>query len=355
MPIGLVKPNSPDRWGSFLYEDSMVFPTKAHNPKTVLRTGPEPVPQGANLSATFPVQSNEGRPSITASSTALDWFLLTKPRVQVLVLFTGMAGLLLSPESVDPFLGLIVLLAMAMGSGGSAAINVGYEAPLDAKMERTRLRPTCTGKIPPAEAITFGVVLSSLSVMILFLAAGPLAAGLLLLAILIYGYVYTVLLKPHTVQNIVWGGLAGALPPMIGYAAATGTLAPLPVIFTAIIFLWTPAHFWALALGLIEQYRRAGIPMLPVKVGTRGSTWRILAYSLATSVLGVLPTFLGLAGPSYGIAAALLGLAFTGTAINLHRDPNRRSSRRVFGFSILYLFTLSAILVVDVNLLGSTF
>ncbi len=280
-----------------------------------------------------------------------DYVALLKPRVMSLVVFTAVAGILLAPHPVHPVLGLISLLAIAVGAGASGALNMWYDADIDRLMARTAGRPIPAGRMSGGEALAFGLVLSCFSVLTLGLAANWLAAGLLAFTIFYYVVVYTMRLKRSTPQNIVVGGAAGALPPMVGYAAATGSLSLSSLVLFAIIFVWTPPHFWSLALVKSRDYGRAGIPMAPNVWGPDATRTQILAYSLVLAPVGLLPWILGFAGPAYGVVAALggAGMIFGCLAVFRIREGDRakRIAMRNFGFSILYLFALFAVLVVE--------
>lgn len=282
-----------------------------------------------------------------------DFLSLTKPRVMSLVIFTGLCGLLAAPVSVDPILGFTAILCIALGAGGSAALNQWWEADLDAKMKRTANRPLPAGRMERSSARDFGVILSVLSVLILGLACGWLAAGVLAFSIFYYAVIYTIWLKPRTPQNIVIGGGAGAFPPMIGWIAATGEITLMPVLLFAIIFFWTPPHFWALALFVETDYAAAGIPMMPVVAGHQSTRRQILVYAVLLLPIALAPFLLGLAGWFYGISALLLGAMFlllslkVATFRTAQNDADMRAERRLFAFSVLYLFALFAALVVD--------
>ncbi|HEV2569745.1 heme o synthase [Sphingomonas sp.] len=291
------------------------------------------------------------------SSTPLpaDWrdlFALTKPRVMSLVVFTALCGLLASRAPIDPVLGFTAILAIALGAGASGALNQWYEADLDAKMKRTANRPLPGGRVDRTTALHFGVGVAGFSVMLLGIATNWLAAGILAFSIFFYAVVYTVWLKPNTPQNIVIGGAAGAFPPLLGWAAATGDVTMLPALLFVIIFLWTPPHFWALALFVKTDYAAAGIPMLPVTAGAKATRAQILLYSGALAISAVAPWALGLTGPIYGVAALALNAVFLALAVrvwcNRATAPEQmQPEKRLFGFSILYLFVLFAALVVD--------
>ena len=276
-----------------------------------------------------------------------DFWNLLKPRVMSLVIFTGFAGMFLAPTSIHPMLFIISLFAIAAGAGASGAINQWYDRDIDAVMQRTQNRPIPAGAVEPAEALSFGLIISALSVLVLGLASNWLAAGLLAFTIFFYGVVYTIWLKRSTPQNIVIGGAAGALPPVIGWAAVSGSLSIEPLLLFAIIFMWTPPHFWALALFRNEDYTRAGVPMMPVVAGEAETRRQILIYAVLLAPLGVLPAFIGMSSLLYGAVAAGLGLNFIRLSRALMRSPNDSAARRLFGFSIVYLFLLFLGLVID--------
>ena len=276
-----------------------------------------------------------------------DFWNLLKPRVMSLVIFTGFAGMFLAPTSIHPMLFIISLFAIAAGAGASGAINQWYDRDIDAVMQRTQNRPIPAGAVEPAEALSFGLIISALSVLVLGLASNWLAAGLLAFTIFFYGVVYTIWLKRSTPQNIVIGGAAGALPPVIGWAAVSGSLSIEPLLLFAIIFMWTPPHFWALALFRNEDYTRAGVPMMPVVAGEAETRRQILIYAVLLAPLGVLPAFIGMSSLLYGVVAAGLGLNFIRLSRALMRSPDDTAARRLFGFSIVYLFLLFLGLVID--------
>jgi protoheme IX farnesyltransferase len=276
-----------------------------------------------------------------------DFWNLLKPRVMSLVIFTGFAGMFLAPTSIHPMLFIISLFAIAAGAGASGAINQWYDRDIDAVMQRTQNRPIPAGAVEPAEALSFGLIISALSVLVLGLASNWLAAGLLAFTIFFYGVVYTIWLKRSTPQNIVIGGAAGALPPVIGWAAVSGSLSIEPLLLFAIIFMWTPPHFWALALFQNEDYTRAGVPMMPVVAGEAETRRQILIYAVLLAPLGVLPAFIGMSSLLYGAVAAGLGLNFIRLSRALMRSPDDAVARRLFGFSIVYLFLLFLGLVID--------
>ena len=281
-----------------------------------------------------------------------DFFALTKPRVMSLVIFTGLCGLLAAPGHINPVIGFTAILCIAMGAGGSGALNMWLEADIDAKMKRTVGRPIPSGRLRREDARDFGVALSVASVGIMGLAVHWLAAGLLALSILYYAVFYTLWLKPRTPQNIVIGGGAGAFPPLIGWVAVTGDITAMPLLLFAIIFIWTPPHFWALALFVKTDYANAGIPMMPVVRGEAATRQQILAYSFLLLPLALAPWLIGGAGAIYGVAALGLSLAFAGLSLPVGWRRSVEADamipeKRLFKFSILYLFALFAVLVVD--------
>ena len=285
--------------------------------------------------------------SVIDGGTVGDYIALLKPRVMSLVIFTAFVGYVLAPGALHPVLGAIAILAVAVGAGASGAINMWYDRDIDAVMARTKGRPIPAGRVNADEALAFGVVLSIGSVVVMGLAVNWLAAGLLALTIGYYVFFYTMWLKRRTPQNIVVGGAAGAFPPMIGWAAATGEVSIESLVLFAIIFMWTPPHFWALALYRSGDYRAAGVPMLPVVAGRAETRRQIVIYSVLLAPLGVAPWWLGFAGPFYGSAAAVLGGVFLLGAVRVWRDDQERHCRQLFGFSILYLFAIFAMLLVD--------
>jgi heme o synthase len=280
-----------------------------------------------------------------------DYFALLKPRVMSLVVFTALVGIVRAPAELHPVLAFAALLCIAVGAGAAGALNMWWDADIDARMTRTLRRPVPAGRVAPGEALAFGLVLSAGSVLMLGLFVGWLAASLLAFTIFFYAVVYSMWLKRLTPQNIVIGGAAGAFPPMIGWAAVTGSISLESIVLFLIIFFWTPPHFWALALLKKDDYARAGIPMLPNVAGDPETRKQILIYSLILAPLGVAPALLGFAGLAYGVAAAVLGLVFVAMAIDIHRRSTGAAAdsaaRRLFAYSILYLFLLFAILLVE--------
>lgn len=280
-----------------------------------------------------------------AGSSARDFIELLKPRVMSLVVFTGFAGLVAAPGHIHPVLAAVAVLCIAVGAGASAAINMWYDRDIDAVMARTARRPIPSGRVDPAEALAFGVVLAVVSVVVMGLAVNWTAAALLALATLFYVFVYTIWLKRRTPQNIVIGGAAGAFPPMIGWAAVTGGVDLGSVVLFTLIFLWTPPHFWALALFRNADYTRAGVPMMPVVAGPDSTKRQMLAYTLILLPAGAAPYAVGIAGPAYLAGALVMGGLFVLCALNVLWATGDRPAKRMFGFSILHLFTLFALMV----------
>jgi protoheme IX farnesyltransferase len=271
-----------------------------------------------------------------------DFIALMKPRVMVLAVFTALVGLMIAPARLDPLLGFIAILAIAAGAGAAGVLNMWYDADIDAVMTRTAQRPIPRGTVSHLEALAFGLVLAGGAVAVLALALNLTAAALLAFAIFFYVVVYTMWLKRSTPQNIVIGGAAGALPPVIGWTAASGEISLEPIILFLIVFLWTPPHFWALSLNRADEYARAGVPMLPVVAGRAATTRQILIYSILLFPISLLPWALGFAGAIYGATAAGCGAMFVVLALQLARssEADRGPGHRLFAFSILYLFVL---------------
>jgi protoheme IX farnesyltransferase len=280
-----------------------------------------------------------------------DFIALMKPRVMSLVVFTAFVGMMIAPGQLHPVLGIASLLCIAVGAGAAGALNMWYDADIDGVMGRTRQRPIPSGRVQPGEALAFGVTLGVGAVAVLGLVAGWFAAALLAFTIFFYAVIYTIWLKRWTAQNIVIGGAAGALPPVIGWAAVTHDVGLAPVLLFLIVFFWTPPHFWALSLRRCEEYRRAGIPMLPVVSGARETKRQILAHSLLLAPTGVTPFLFGYAGPLYGAVACIAGVIMVMRALQLKTALSdtaaHAASKRLFSFSLLYLFTLFAVLLVD--------
>src|SRR6201996_372225 len=278
-----------------------------------------------------------------------DFFALMKPRVMFLAVFTAFVGMMTAPVAIDPIVTLIAILAIAIGAGAAGALNMWYDADIDAIMTRTARRPIPRGKISRAEALAFGLFLACSAIFLLGTASNVVAAGLLAFTIFFYVAVYTVWLKRHSPQNIVIGGAAGALPPMVGWAVATGDIGFEPFILFLVIFLWTPPHFWALSLNRADEYARAGVPMLPVVAGRAATTRQILIYSALLIPASLLPWVLGYAGAIYGVIALASGAIFLALAMQLRwsQEGDRQAAQRLFLFSISYLFLLFAALLTN--------
>ena len=296
----------------------------------------------------------------TRYATAGDYVQLMKPRIMMLVVFTAVAGLVaavgVTGQAINPIMAIIAVLAVALGSGAAGAINMWYDADIDAIMTRTTTRPIPSGAIPREEALAMGLIMSGVSVLLMWMASNVIAAGLLALSIAYYGWFYTMLLKRRTPQNIVIGGAAGAFPPVIGWAAVTGATPLDAWILFAIIFFWTPPHFWALSLLAHKEYERAGVPMLPVTHGAKATRLQILIYTLVVVPIGVAPVLTGLGGWVYGVTAALLGAVFLAFAVRVFMSTagdegapkaDLMKAKGMFAYSILYLFVLFAALIVE--------
>lgn len=295
-------------------------------------------------------------PAAGMPSDVRDWFVLLKPRVIQLVVFTGAVGVVMAPGHIHPVLAFTAILCIAVGAGASGAINMWFDRDIDAVMRRTMNRPIPAGRISPSGALGFGIVLAVASVLVMYLATNLAAAAILALSIMFYVFIYTMWLKRLTPQNIVIGGAAGAFPPVIGWAAVTGGVEVLPILMFAIVFFWTPPHFWALSLYAHADYARAGVPMLPVVSGARTTRWHVLAYTFALVVSSVLPWVLGYVGPVYGATAVALGVGFIIAAARVLRDEQDglgRSltkdapARSAFKYSLFYLFVLFGAFAVD--------
>ena len=288
---------------------------------------------------------------VLSEAGARDFFELLKPRVMSLVVFTAFAGLVVAPGHLNPMLAAIAVLCIAVGAGASGALNMWYDADIDAVMSRTARRPIPSGRVKGDEALYFGITLACFSVGILGLAVNWLSAALLAFTIFFYAVVYTMWLKRWTPQNIVIGGAAGAFPPMIGYAAVTGSITLDSTILFLIIFLWTPAHFWALALFKMRDYGAVGVPMLPNVAGEAATRFQILVYTVLTVALSLAPVLRGTAGYAYGLFAAALGAGFLWFAIGVYRMPDGDEkmlpAKKLFAFSILYLFAIFSGLMAD--------
>jgi protoheme IX farnesyltransferase len=286
-----------------------------------------------------------------------DFFALTKPRVMSLVVFTGLCGLLAAPGHIHPVIAFTAVLCIAVGAGGAAALNMWWEADIDAKMKRTAQRPLPQGRMRPNDARDFGVAISVASVLVMGLVVNWLAGLILAASILYYAVIYTIWLKPRTPQNIVIGGGAGAFPPLIGWVAVTGDITLMPVLLFVIIFMWTPPHFWALALFVKSDYAKAGIPMLPVVAGEGATRRQILIYSVILFAVSLAPWWIGGTGAIYGMAALVLSGLFVILALPVafrsrQEEDKMKPEKRLFGFSVLYLFALFAALVADRLILG---
>ena len=295
--------------------------------------------------------------AVTSGAAELsDWIALLKPRVMTLVVFTGLIGLLIAPGHLHPVLGFTAVLCIAVAAGACGAINMWYDRDIDAVMRRTRNRPIPAGRIEPCAALGYGVTLAVGSVIVMGLAVNLITASVLALSIAFYVFVYTMWLKRRTPQNIVIGGAAGAFPPVIGWAAVTGSVDLVPLILFAIVFVWTPPHFWSLALFANADYRRAGVPMLPVVAGARETRRQIVLYTLLLVPLSLAPWLIGFSGLVYGLAAIVLGIGFIVGVWRVATDrqdasgvsqTNDAPARAAFKYSILYLFALFAALAVD--------
>ncbi len=309
------------------------------------------ISEGAELRGAALAEPSLVEPSLVEPSLATvgDYVALMKPRVMSLVVFTALVGMAVAPGPLHPLIGFTALLCIAVGAGAAGALNMWYDADIDALMTRTARRPVPMGRVQPGEALAFGLTLAGFAIVVLGLLVNVLAAALLAFTIFFYVAVYTIWLKRSTPQNIVIGGAAGAFPPMIGWAAATGSLSLEPALLFMIIFFWTPPHFWALALYRTEDYARAGIPMLPVVAGEAATRRHILLYTLILAPLGVAPWAFGFAGALYGLTAVVCGAIMLMLAILIYneRAPAERASRQLFAFSILYLFLLFAVLLVE--------
>ena len=292
----------------------------------------------------------ERRPNVSMG-TAGDYFELLKPRVMSLVILTALVGLVLSPEPVNPVIGFAALLAIAVGAGASGCLNMWWDADIDARMSRTSKRPIPAGSVTPGEALAFGITLSVGSVLFLGVITNWFAAGFLAFTIFFYAVVYSMWLKRSTAQNIVIGGAAGAFPPMIGYAAATGSVNLDSFVLFLIIFLWTPPHFWALALVKSGDYSAAGVPMLPVVRGAAHTRLQILLYTIVLVPVTIAPSFMGFGGIAYFIVSTVTGAAMLALAIKIYRTGDgegaNKAAMQMFGFSILYLLLLFAVMLAE--------
>ncbi len=297
------------------------------------------------------VETEVGHIGEVAESSVGDFIQLMKPRVMSLVVFSALTGMVVAPGTIHPVLGIIALLAIAIGAGASGALNMWYDADIDARMARTAARPIPRGRLTRDEALSFGAVLSVFSILTLGVLVNWTAGALLAITIAFYLFVYTMWLKRRTPQNIVIGGAAGAFPPMIGWAAVTGSVSIESVVLFLIIFMWTPPHFWALALYRCRDYERVGVPMLPVVAGPEETRRQIWLYSLVLVALALVPTCIGMAGIAYLLAAAGLAAVFLYFAWRVRKVTEGReadtAARNLFGYSILYLFLLFAVMLVE--------
>jgi heme o synthase len=299
------------------------------------------------------VRAVTGEYAAPVGGDVADYVALLKPRVMFLVVFTALVGLVAAPGELHPVLAVAALTCIAVGAGAAGALNMWYDADIDARMARTAARPVPQGAVAPEEALSFGVVLAAGSAICLGLMANWFAAGLLAFTIIFYVVIYTMWLKRWTPQNIVIGGAAGAVPPMIGWAAATGTVSLESFVLFLIIFFWTPPHFWALALIRAKDYERAGVPMLPVTHGPDATRRQILIYSLILAPLGMVPAVMGFGGMLYTIVASILGAFFVVFAVDCYRirdgEAADRAAKHLFAYSVLYLFVLFAVLLVELG------
>ena len=306
------------------------------------------VSEGAKLTGSL-AAAPDFAPAEPSLATGSDYFALLKPRVMSLVVFTALVGLAVAPGSLHPVTAFTALLCIAVGAGAAGALNMWYDADIDAVMTRTSRRPIPAGRVKPGEALAFGLTLAGFSVMTLGVLVNVYAAALLAFTIFFYVVIYTIGLKRTTPQNIVIGGAAGAFPPMIGWLAVTGSLSVEPALLFLIIFFWTPPHFWALALYRQQDFARAGIPMMPNVAGEVSTRWQIMLYTLTLVPLGIAPWLLGFAGPIYAAVSIVTGAIMLLLAWQVLREraPAERASRNLFAFSILYLFLLFAVLLVE--------
>jgi protoheme IX farnesyltransferase len=305
----------------------------------------------ASQTKTVPMPMQDGLAVGPGLATPRDYFELLKPRVMSLVIFTALVGLVVAPGPVNPIIALAALIFIALGAGAAGALNMWYEADLDAQMQRTAKRPLPQGRLQRGEALGFALFLAVFSVAAKGLFVNLLSAALLAFTIFFYAVIYSMGLKRRTPQNIVIGGASGALPPVIGWAASSNSIAFEPLLMFLVIFVWTPPHFWALALLRAEEYARVGVPMLPVVAGDRETRRQISLYSLLLAPVGMLPWLFGYSSALYGVTAAVAGLLFVAAALRLSRAEAGRATERaakgLFGYSILYLLMLFAVLLID--------
>ena len=302
--------------------------------------------------AAYPIAGAAVAPRCEPSiATAGDYLALMKPRVMSLVVFTALVGMVIAPAHIHPVIGLAALVCISVGAGAAGALNMWYDADIDAVMTRTRSRPIPQGRIAPGEAFAFGITLAGFAVAVMGLLVNWLAAALLAFTIAFYVLIYTMWLKRRTSQNIVIGGAAGAIPPMIGWVAATGGISLEPCLLFLIVFFWTPPHFWALSLTRVDDYSRAGLPMLPVVAGTEATKRQILLYCIALAAVAAAPWLLGYAGAVYGTTTLIAGALMIVLALRLRSERDgqrgRQAAQRLFGFSILYLFIVFAALLIE--------
>lgn len=298
------------------------------------------------MTAVSPTFDHTSAP-VGADARVEDYLELLKPRVMTLVVFSGVAGLVLAPGHLHPFLALIAIFCIAVGAGAAGAINMWYERDIDAVMSRTKNRPLPMGRVAPAEALAFGVTLTLFSIMLMGIAVNWAAAFWLGFASFFYVFIYTIWLKRRTPQNIVIGGAAGAFPPMIGWAAVTGGVSVESVALFMLIFLWTPPHFWALALFKNEDYKKAGVPMLPVVAGERSTKIQMIVYTLILTPFALAPYFLHLSGIFYLVGASVLQGLFILSSLRVWSDKTHKFAKIMFGYSIFYLFALFALMMID--------
>ena len=312
------------------------------------------ISEGVQLAALSPATA-VSRPEPSAAAVG-DYVALMKPRVMSLVVFTAFVGMMAAPGHLHPVIGFTALLCISVGAGAAGALNMWYDADIDAMMKRTAARPIPQGRLTPGEALGFGATLAGFSIATLGLLVNWLAAALLAFTIFFYVVIYTMWLKRLTPQNIVIGGAAGALPPMIGWAAASGSVSLEPCLLFLIIFLWTPPHFWALSLARADEYARAGVPMLPVVAGADETRRQILLYSIVLALVGAAPWLLGYRSAIYGAIAVLGGALMIALALQLRKEragrQADRAAMRLFAFSILYLFILFAMMLIDTAIAG---
>lgn len=280
-------------------------------------------------------------------SSLEDYIILMKPRVMSLVVFSGIVGLIMAPGHIHPLLGFVTILCILVGHGAAASLNMWYDRDIDAMMKRTQKRPIVTGRILPEDGLAFGIILSFFAVMIMSLAINFLSGLLLLITILFYIFIYTFWLKRKSVQNIVIGGAAGAIPPMIGWSAVTNNITIESFVLFLIIFLWTPPHFWALALYRSDDYRKCNIPMMPIIKGDLYTKNQIILYTILTILSSFLPLYFGMSGMGYGVTAIILGAIFLHYAIALKKDEANALAPRMFFFSIFYLFAIFIVMIID--------